>query len=430
MALSKEILDEIQRKASQGIALTDSTPEKQAIYDQYAQSGTKNASGAISDTMLKEIQRKAQAGIPLTDYTTQKQELYNNYANPLPTYQTYTPTSRPTYNSQYQSQIDSVLQSLLNTPAFSYDYKSDPLYSQYKESYNREGDRALSNAMGEASALTGGRPSSYAMTAGQQAQNYYNSQLNDKIPELQQLAYSMYMNDLSNKRSNVNTLQGLETMKYGQYRDSVNDWQYDTNLGYQQAQDLNNYNWSQYSSQRDYLRNVLENDRRFDYQQSRDDITDSQCNQNFDRQQSRDEVGDSQWERAFNRGNYEYDTSLANSNYWKELDYQKDFEKQSDTSGLTYTQKYNQLKSLLNEKQAVYETNEITGEKKKTGDKNTNTVEDVYNRVMQIARSEDEAIKLLNDLGISMSDVEKAKRERMQNDFSNSYANFKQYDYR
>ena len=102
---------------------------------------------------------------------------------------------QPTYQSAYDAQIDALLNQYLNREKFSYDAESDPLYQQYRDIYTREGNRSMNDTLAAAAAGAGGM-SSYAMTAAQQANNYYMAQLGDKIPELQQLAYEMYMDDL------------------------------------------------------------------------------------------------------------------------------------------------------------------------------------------------------------------------------------------
>ena len=102
---------------------------------------------------------------------------------------------KPGYSSRYSSQIDALLDSVLNREGFSYDVESDPLYQQYRKQYIREGDRAMRDTMGNAAALTGGYGSSYGTTAGSQAYDYYLSQLNDRVPELEQLAYQKYQDE-------------------------------------------------------------------------------------------------------------------------------------------------------------------------------------------------------------------------------------------
>lgn len=84
-----------------------------------------------------------------------------------------------------------------STKEFEYDAASDPVYAQYRKQYLREGKRATEDTMGAAAAMTGGIPSSYAVTAAGQAGNYYNAQLTDKIPELYEAAYNRYLNEFS-----------------------------------------------------------------------------------------------------------------------------------------------------------------------------------------------------------------------------------------
>ena len=70
-----------------------------------------------------------------------------------------------------------------------YDYTKDPQYQAYRKQYLREGQRAMQDTMAQAAAMTGGRPSSYALGAGQQAFNNYAAMSADKVPELFQQQY-------------------------------------------------------------------------------------------------------------------------------------------------------------------------------------------------------------------------------------------------
>ena len=73
---------------------------------------------------------------------------------------------------------------------FEYDPEKDPIFQSYRRTYTREGERAAANALAQASAATGGIPSSYANTAAQEAGNYYAAKLADIIPELRSQALS------------------------------------------------------------------------------------------------------------------------------------------------------------------------------------------------------------------------------------------------
>lgn len=159
------------------------------------------------------------------------------------------------YVSRWQSQIDALTGAILGRDPFSYDKNKDPLYQQYKESYTRGGQRGMQDTLAQVSARTGGLASSYAQSAAQQTYNNYMAALADKVPELQQLAYSMYMDDIAMDRADLNMLMGLDdtdygrwsdnrNFNYGAYRDSVADAQWQQNFNYQQAQDaLAQQNW-------------------------------------------------------------------------------------------------------------------------------------------------------------------------------------------
>jgi len=158
------------------------------------------------------------------------------YLNPLsPGSFDFTPA--PTYESQYDDDISSMLDSILNRPDFSYDPNTDPLYSQYKKAYNREGDRATADALGTAAAATGGIPSSYATAAAAQAGNYYASQLTDKIPELYELAYNKYLSDYNMDLTSLDALQAAEQANYAKYLNSLNQWNTDREFNYGQLLD-------------------------------------------------------------------------------------------------------------------------------------------------------------------------------------------------
>lgn len=165
------------------------------------------------------------------------------------------------YNYDQSGQISAKLDALLNRTPFSYDAASDPLYQQYRKQYTREADRSAEDVLGKAAVMTGGMPSTAAVAASQQASDYQMSQMTDKIPELQQLAYSMYQNDLSADRADLNTLIGIEDNNYNRWladrnylyqlaRDQVGDQQTADALAYQKQQDKLNYD---YQKERDAI---------------------------------------------------------------------------------------------------------------------------------------------------------------------------------
>lgn len=161
--------------------------------------------------------------------------------------------SAPSYVSKYQSQIDQLASQILNREKFSYDPETDPLYQQYADSYTRNGQRAMQDTMGQLSARTGGLASSYAGTASQQAYDNYMAALADKVPELQQLAYSMYRDEGNDQRANLEMLMALEQGDYAKYADLL----------------------GQYNTDRSFDYGVFADDRSFDYGLSRDAVEDA-----------------------------------------------------------------------------------------------------------------------------------------------------------
>lgn len=155
---------------------------------------------------------------------------------------------RPEYANQYQEQINQMVSDILNRPKFEYDYNKDPLYQMYAEAYASNGAQAMKDTMGQMAARTGGLASSYAGTAAQQQYNQYMNALNDKVPELQQIAYNMYMNEGNTMRNNLGMIQGLESTDYDRYMDSLGQWNTDRNLAYNQYMN----EWDQYNTDRNF----------------------------------------------------------------------------------------------------------------------------------------------------------------------------------
>ena len=178
----------------------------------------------------------------------------------------------PGFSSRYDPQIQALYQAILSRDPFSYDAASDPLYGQYKQSYTRGGQRAMQDTLGQMALRTGGLASSYAESAAQQTYDNYMAALADKIPELQQLAYQRYQDELSGKRADLSMLLGLDDVDYNR--------------------------WS--------------GDRSFDYNAYRDQVADDQWAKSFDYQQQRDAASDSQWQQ-------QWDYSRAQEDYTRRL---------------------------------------------------------------------------------------------------------------
>ena len=138
----------------------------------------------------------------------------------------------PVYDNQYAEQQQAMLDAILNREDFSWSKETDPQWSSYKKSYLREGDRATANALAQASAASGGRASTAAITAATQAGDYYATQLNDIIPTLYQQAYDRYLNEYSMMLQDLGAVNTQEQLDYAKYLDQLTQYNTDRNFAY------------------------------------------------------------------------------------------------------------------------------------------------------------------------------------------------------
>ncbi len=202
----------------------------------------------------------------LSNQTQQYQTQMNNLQKPTQ------------QNSQWQQQLNDTMNAILNREKFSYDLNGDALYQQYKDQYALGGQMAMQDTMGQAAAMTGGYGNSYAQTVGQQQYQGYLQQLNDRIPELYQLALNTYNQETADLYNRYGMLSDAEAQEYARYRDQMSD----------------------YYTDRDYLANQYYNERDFDYNKYVDD-------RNYQYQLDRDKVSDSQWQKQYDRAVLESD---------------------------------------------------------------------------------------------------------------------------
>lgn len=149
------------------------------------------------------------------------------------------------YESQWQSQLNSLMDSIMNRDKFSYDLNGDALYQQAKDKYVQLAKLGQADAIGQASAMTGGYGNSYAQSVGQQAYQSQLDNLNDIIPDLYAMALDQYNREGQDLYNQYGMLADRENADYGRYRDMVSDW----------------------TNERDYLQGVYNSERDFDYSQ-------------------------------------------------------------------------------------------------------------------------------------------------------------------
>ena len=160
----------------------------------------------------------------------------------------------------YGKGMDEALQKVLNRDKFQYDINGDALYQQYKDRYIQQGKQAMMDTVGQAAALTGGYGNSYAQKAGQQAYQGYLQGLNDKVPELYQMAMERYNQEGTDLLNKYGLMSDQYAKEYSRYRDSVGDWR----------------------AQRDYLATLYNNERSFDYTGYRDRVADEHWQKEFE----------------------------------------------------------------------------------------------------------------------------------------------------
>lgn len=151
----------------------------------------------------------------------------NKYASMLTEKQKSTAPVDP-YKSKYSDTIDKLVSGILNG-TYS-DFQNSEEYKGLADEYSALGKKAMQDTVGDASSRTGGLASSYAVTAGQQANDAY-------MQKLQDLARQMYSDKQTQDYNKLNMLTGLDSTDYSRYRDTVGDAQTDREWTYQQQQD-------------------------------------------------------------------------------------------------------------------------------------------------------------------------------------------------
>lgn len=243
-------------------------------------------------------------------------------------YQAYTPSDTVTqaeallqqqlaqkpgaYTSPWQTQLDDAINKILNREKFSYDLNGDALYQQYKDQYTTQGKLAMMDTMGQAAAMTGGYGNSYAQTAGQQAYQGYLQQLNDKVPELYQLALDQYNQEGQDLYNQYGLFADRDATDYGRHRDTVSD--YYTDLSYLTED-------ARYKAEDEYKK--WSDDTNLKYGMYRDDVSDQQWNQSFDYQKDRDLIADDQWDKEYQLALDQFNASQSSASTKKDPSYGK-----------------------------------------------------------------------------------------------------------
>lgn len=214
------------------------------------------------------------------------------------------------YQSQWQNQLNGVLDKIMNREKFTYDLNGDALYQQYKDKFTQQGKMAMGDAIGQASAMTGGYGNSYAQSVGQQMYQKELQNLNDMVPELYQMALAKYDMDTQNLHKQHAVLSDMEDRDYGRYRDTVSDWtsergyladRYDAerSLDYGKYTDGRDFAHNQYNTDRSHAYGVYSDNKNLAYTDYRNAIEDAQRAEEFEYQKAQDLLARDLQERMF-----------------------------------------------------------------------------------------------------------------------------------
>lgn len=202
---------------------------------------------------------------------------------------------RPEYTYD-DSRLQEYYDKLMNRKDFSFDINGNALFNQYKDYYQKQGQLAMMDTMGQASALTGGFGNSYAASAGQQAYQQNLDKLNDVVPELYQLALQQYQMEGDNLQSMYGILADDRDFAYNRYLGDVDIWQGERDFAYQKYRgDTDDYYTDKgfaYDQYRDAMAD-WENNRDYLYGQYIDQ-------RDYEHTLERDKVADKQWQQEYN----------------------------------------------------------------------------------------------------------------------------------
>lgn len=215
------------------------------------------------------------------------------------------------YQSQWQQQLQDTMNQILNREKFNYDLNGDALYQQYKDQYLTQGKMAMMDTMGQAQAMTGGYGNSYAQSVGQQTYQGYLQGLNDKIPELYQLALSQYQLEGDALANRASLLAQQEDRDYGRYQDTLS--RYEAELARLQGvyDSERSYDYSRFTDDQAFDYGKYIDELNYQYQLDRDKTEDQRWMEQWLYQQERDKIADEQWNREFEEAKRQYDEQMA-----------------------------------------------------------------------------------------------------------------------
>lgn len=170
-----------------------------------------NADGAVSVSDARSILREA-VGLDGQEPPTQAEQVGSSSAADIAAQMgSFVPASgNDMTKAAYGAYAD-----YKNMPSFSYDYRTDPLYTQLKADYEKTAKKGSEHLAAQAQAHTGGYGNSYAQTLANQFYHDTMNDFNDVVVDLEQRAYDRYTDERQKKLQEYSMLSDLSDTVYG-----------------------------------------------------------------------------------------------------------------------------------------------------------------------------------------------------------------------
>ena len=134
---------------------------------------------------------------------------------------------KPQYAGTYEARLEELYNGMVNRAPFRYDREQDPAYLKYRDQYQRMGQLAMLDALGQGAALTGGYGNSYAQGVSQQAYQGYLDRLSGLESELYAQALDRYDRQGEALSDRYAMLEDLSRAEYDRYQDALQQYRSD-----------------------------------------------------------------------------------------------------------------------------------------------------------------------------------------------------------
>ena len=204
------------------------------------------------------------------------------------------------YNSKHADALDGILAQIQNPQEFKFSFNGDALWNNYKDMYTQLGRQASMDAIGQASALTGGYGNSYAQQAGQQGYQQYLLGLGDKAMDVYDRAYTRHRDAMGDLKDRYSIISDAEQQDYARYNDDYQKWLTERDFAAQQAQNADEQEYNRFADERAYWQNLAESE-------NKDYWTETNYNEDV-RRNNRD------YDEDVRRNNRDYDEGVRQFN--------------------------------------------------------------------------------------------------------------------